>query len=297
MAPGRPPLRPGADRRARLARDHGGFAGHRRAHVAVESACVICKVQGSSRTAAPDVNQATEKPAKPKRAFERVSDAILQDIREEKLRPGDKLPSERALADAFAVNRHAVREALRTLEMSGVLRFAKGASGGAFIRENSADGVGQSIRNMIILGRMPLVDLMVVRVNLLVQAAELAATRATEEDFAALDANIEELRLALVDEVPVETIGPVVGFNRVLGTASHNLVLAMLIDSVADIVTDILKVYKLPTEMELVAPRREIVAALRAGDAARACDLLRTHYEATTSYVLARVGNWHNEGG
>ncbi|MFD2580180.1 hypothetical protein ACFSTD_19665 [Novosphingobium colocasiae] len=43
--------------------------------------------------------------------------------------------------------------------------------------------MGQSIKNMIILGRMPLVDLMVVRVNLLVQAAELAAMRANEADF------------------------------------------------------------------------------------------------------------------
>jgi len=244
-----------------------------------------------------DVNDPSTKPLRTKRAFERVSEAILQDIREEKLRPGDRLPSERALADAFSVNRHAVREALRTLEMSGVLRFAKGASGGAFIRENSADGVGQSIKNMIILGRMPLVDLMVVRVNLLLQAAELAAMRANEADFVALDRNIEELREAIEEGDAVKTIGPVVGFNRVLGSASHNLVLEMLIDSVADIVTDILKVYKLPTEMELVQPRRDIVAALRAGDGTRACDLLKVHYDATTNYVLARIGNWHNDGG
>ncbi|MFD2580181.1 FadR/GntR family transcriptional regulator [Novosphingobium colocasiae] len=92
----------------------------------VESPSTICEVQNSSRMAADDVNETSTKPVRAKRAFERVSEAILQDIREEKLRPGDKLPSERALADAFSVNRHAVREALRTLEMSGVLRFAKG---------------------------------------------------------------------------------------------------------------------------------------------------------------------------
>lgn len=266
--------------------------------VSVESPLTICKVQKTYRSVKNSVNDKPNpaKQAPVKRAFERVAEAILQDIREEKLQPGDRLPSERALADTFGVNRHAVREALRTLEMSGVLRFAKGASGGAFIRENSADGVGQSIKNMIILGRMPLVDLMVVRVNLLVQAAELAARRANGADFAALDANIENLRLAIEEGDPLRTVGPVVGFNRVLGAASHNLVLAMLIDSVADIVTDILNVYKLPTEMELVAPRREIVAALRAGEGSKACDLIRTHYEATTNYVLSRVGNWHNDG-
>lgn len=223
------------------------------------------------------------------RVFERVRDAILDEIRAERLGPGDRLPSERALAEAFHVGRHAVREALRTLEMSGVLRFAKGASGGAFVREKSGTGVGQSIRDMIVLGRMPLEDLMAVRVNLLVQAVELAAQRAGPDDFAALDANITETARALDLGDPSATIAPLVDFNRVLGRASHNLVLSMLIDSVADIVSDILRVYLLDSDIELVAPRIAIAAALRAQDADGAARILKAHYDETTRYVLARV--------
>lgn len=236
------------------------------------------------------------KPARGKRVFERVRDAILDDIRAQRLQPGDRSPSERALADSFQVGRHAVREALRTLEMSGVLRFSNGASGGAFVREKSGEGVGQSIRDMIVLGRMPLEDLMAVRVNLLVQAAQLAADRAEPDDFAALDANVAETRRCLALDDPALTIAPLVDFNRVLGRASHNLVLSMLIDSVADIVTDFLKVYTLRSEIELIAPRVAIVAALRSRDAEAVARMLRVHYEQTTRYVLARIASAQDGG-
>jgi GntR family transcriptional repressor for pyruvate dehydrogenase complex len=223
------------------------------------------------------------------RIFERVRDAVLDDIRSGKLVPGDRLPSERALAEKFAVGRHAVREALRTLEMSGVLRFAKGVSGGAFVREKSGHGVSQSIRDMIVVGRMPLIDLMVVRVNLLVQAAELAADRGADSDFAAIEANIAETRDAIVGGDPALAIEPLVEFNRLLGQASHNLVLSMLIDSVADIMHDVLVAFLLPIEIDVITPRWEILAALRAGDARRAGELIRSHYDVTTAYVLTRA--------
>lgn len=223
------------------------------------------------------------------RIFERVRDAILDEIGAQRLKPGDRLPSERALAEAFQVGRNAVREALRTLEMSGVLRFAKGPNGGAFVREKSGEGVGHSIRDMIVLGRMPLEDVMAVRVNLLMQAADLAAQRADADDFAAFDANIAETVRCLETGDPLTTIEPLLEFNRVLGRASHNLVLSMLIDSVAQIMADVLRVYRLTSEIELVAPRRAVVEALRSRDADEAARILTAHYAQTTRYVLSRV--------
>lgn len=222
------------------------------------------------------------------RVFEQVRDSILDDIRQGKLVPGSRLPSERALAEAFRVGRHAVREALRTLEMSGVLRFAPGTSGGAFVREQSGEGVSSSIRDMIVLGRMPLEDLMAVRVNLLVQAVELAVERADETDFGALADNIEEAQRLVAEGDPVATIAPLIDFNRLLGRASHNPVLAMFIDSLADIMEDVLTTYMLPTEIDVIGPRRDVLCALRRRDAARGVAAIRAHYAQTTGYVLER---------
>lgn len=223
------------------------------------------------------------------RQFERLRDTILDDIRSGRLSPGDKLPAERTLSDQYGISRHAVREALRTLEMSGVLRFAKGAAGGAFIRESTGDGVSQSIRDMIVLGRMPLADLVAVRINLLVHALELAVVHATPDELDELDANIEETARAVALGDPVATIGPVLEFNVLIGRMSHNVVLAMLIDSLAMIMKDVLLTYRLTTEVDLLTPRRAISRCLRDRDFPGAAAVLREHFAATTQYVVERA--------
>ncbi|MFW2830329.1 FadR/GntR family transcriptional regulator [Sphingomonas sp. ID0503] len=223
------------------------------------------------------------------RLFEQVRDSILLQIKEGTLVSGSRLPSERALAEQFKVGRHAVREALRTLEMSGVLRFAKGTSGGAFVREKSSSGVSTSIRDMILLGRMPISDLTVVRINLLTQAVELAITHADAADYTLLLENIRKTEREVATGDPMATIGPVLEFNRILGRASGNPVLAMLIDSVADIMQEVLEAAPLPTEIDLIQPRLEILDAIKAGDTARAVHAVKRHYEEVTGYVLARL--------
>jgi DNA-binding transcriptional MocR family regulator len=65
------------------------------------------------------------------RTFENIQGHILDQIRSGKVKPGDRLQPERELASSLGVGRSAVREALRSLEMSGVLRFKRGAGGGA----------------------------------------------------------------------------------------------------------------------------------------------------------------------
>ena len=73
------------------------------------------------------------KPIRTKRAFEEVCDQIREEIQSGNLAPGDKLPSERELAEQFHVSRSTVREAFRTLEIGGVLELQKGVRGGAVV--------------------------------------------------------------------------------------------------------------------------------------------------------------------
>ena len=66
-----------------------------------------------------------------RRIFEEICDQIRRDMAASKLCPGDKLPAERELAQQFGVSRNAVREALRSLEVAGIVRLQKGVKGGA----------------------------------------------------------------------------------------------------------------------------------------------------------------------
>lgn len=231
----------------------------------------------------------TRPPLQKERVFEKVRDAVLADIKSGDLAPGDRLPSERELSAKYSASRSAVREGLRALETSGVLRFAKGTLGGAFVRERSADGIARSLHDMIILGRMPLADIMVVRRSLLLLAIDLVVERATEEDFARLDANIEEMAAAISTGDPLVTIEPIMRFNRLLGKSSHNPVLELVIDTVSAIMAEVLTKLGLPTVIDLVSPRRTIVTHLRRRDAEAAKDALANHLQVTTHYVLEKA--------
>ena len=69
-------------------------------------------------------------PVRTRRVFEDICDQIRGQVLGGILRPGDKLPAERELAEQFGVSRTAVREALRSLEIAGVVKLQKGVKGG-----------------------------------------------------------------------------------------------------------------------------------------------------------------------
>jgi GntR family phosphonate transport system transcriptional regulator len=69
--------------------------------------------------------------------WRQIARALDQDIRARRLQPGDRLPTEAQLATRFAVNRHTVRRALRTLAESGLVRVEQGR--GTFVQERVLD--------------------------------------------------------------------------------------------------------------------------------------------------------------
>ena len=64
------------------------------------------------------------------RAFEDIARQIREELLQGRLRPGDRLPAERELAVQFGVSRNTLREALRSLEIAGLITLRKGAAGG-----------------------------------------------------------------------------------------------------------------------------------------------------------------------
>ncbi len=78
----------------------------------------------------------------------RVSDGIARQIREVifagKLKPGDKLPTERELVEQFHSSRASVREAVRSLEHLGLIKIKRGAGGGTYVSEANHRPVAES---------------------------------------------------------------------------------------------------------------------------------------------------------
>lgn len=221
------------------------------------------------------------------RTFEAVRDHILHEIQSGRLQSGDRLPAERELASELGVGRSAVREALRSLEMSGMLSFKRGVGGGAFVRESGSEGIETSIRSMLILGRLPLNDLLDVRASLLGQCARLGAHRGTKQDFVRMDRSIDELeRCVRTFKDRVAAIEPATEFYRLAARSTHNPLMIMLVDAIADLVAEMLTELKHRPRLDSITARREMVAAMRDGRADDAARVIRDHSYDTNRLLL-----------
>ena len=219
-------------------------------------------------------------PVQTRRAFEEVCDRVRAQIAAGALRPGDKLPPERELAVQLGVGRNALREALRSLEIAGIVRLQKGSKGGAFIQSGDARRMNEVVRDMLSLGSISVVELTESRVHIQDLVVRLACERATRSDFDAIAVNIETTQAMTTESRYLERVECSREFYRLLVAAAHNQVLAMMVRSITEILMQF--VYARVAEggkpqPRLVEKRRAFLIALRARDAEEATRLMRLH--------------------
>jgi GntR family transcriptional regulator, transcriptional repressor for pyruvate dehydrogenase complex len=215
-----------------------------------------------------------------RRAFEEICERIRAQIAAGTLRPGDKLPAERDLAQQLGVGRNALREALRSLEIAGILRLQKGAKGGAFIQAGDSNRMSEVVRDMLSLGSISVVELTESRVHIQDLVVRLACERATDADFDAIEANIERTQQMTVQGRYLDRVECSREFYRLLVAAAHNKVLEMMVRSVTEILMQF--VYTRVAaggkpQPRLVEKRRAFLAALRQRDAQETTRLMRIH--------------------
>ena len=219
-------------------------------------------------------------PIHTRRAFEEICERIRERVASGALKPGDKLPPERELAQQLGVGRNALREALRSLEIAGFVRLQKGAKGGAFIQEVDPDRMNEVMRDMLSLGSISVAELTESRLHIQDLVVRLACTRATRADLDALEANIARTAAMTESGHYLERVECSREFYRLLASATHNQVLAMMVHSLTEILMQFVYARVAaggPPQPRLVEKRRAFLAALRARDAETATRLMRTH--------------------
>jgi GntR family transcriptional regulator, transcriptional repressor for pyruvate dehydrogenase complex len=222
------------------------------------------------------------RPIRTRRAFEEICERIREQLALGVLKPGDKLPPERDLAQQLGVSRNVLREALRSLEMAGVLRLLKGVKGGAFIQEGDTSRMNEVMRDMLSLGTISVRELSEARIHVLDLAVRLACVNARQADFEALEANIERTDLATRDGRLLDRVECSREFYKLLALATGNKVIAMIMDSVTEI--HMRFVYAKVASSGAATPRlsekrRQFLSALRARDVAASTRLMRAHLE------------------
>src|SRR5258705_7494382 len=217
-----------------------------------------------------------------RRTFEEICERIREQLALGVLRPGDKLPRERDLAEQFGVSRNVLKEALRSLEMAGLLRLKKGVKGGAFIREGDMGRMNDVMRGMLSLWAISGRELSEGRIQILDLVVRLACERAQAADFQALEANIERSDFATREGRWLDRVECSREFYKLLAAATGNKVMAMIMESVTEIHMRFVyaKVASSGVSMpQLVEKRRQFLSALRARDTSAAARLMQAHLE------------------
>ena len=169
------------------------------------------------------------------RLYEQIVQQIEESISGGKLKVGDQLPAERDLAQRFGVSRTAVREAVKALSEKGLVEALPGR--GTFITNGTSNGIRQSLDRLVKNGQpegfMYLVE---VREILEPEIAALAATRASDEDLAAMREVVAIMDTARHD--PDAFIEADLDFHLALAEAAANPLILSLIDSIVGILRE-----------------------------------------------------------
>jgi DNA-binding FadR family transcriptional regulator len=212
------------------------------------------------------MSEALFRPARPRRAFDEIISQVQDLIRSGELAPGDRLPSERALAEQMMVSRNTVREALRMLEISGVVKLRRGRLGGAYITGIGTSAIAATISQRLALTDFSLQDLTDCMRWLCGLVVRQVGPSLTAEDFAALEASTEAgARLRSVDD-RVERARVLTEFYNVLARAGENPVLAVLVESLTSILREVVPRLEIADHSFVIRARRRILALLEEGD-------------------------------
>lgn len=131
-------------------------------------------------------------------ASEQIAREIRMYIERERLAPGDRIGTEHELSREFGVSRPTLREGLRRLAGSHLIRVQKGRAGGVFVDNTPNAGIGrhvsESIAAMLECQSVTLCELLEARMFLEVPLVGLAAERADETVIATLTSAIDDAR-------------------------------------------------------------------------------------------------------
>lgn len=206
-------------------------------------------------------------PIAPSRAFEEIAAQIRELVASGRLKPGDRLPAERDLSAKFKVSRNTLREALRALELSGMIELRKGAAGGAFVLPGSSGVVVNGLRDLYHLGAIKPEHLTEARVWLSEVVVRVACERLTEEDLAALEENIALATKADKAGNFQQRADLHREFHNLLAAATRNPIITITMEGVMEVMREFVKTIG-PSDNPYTLPsRKRLLKHLRARDA------------------------------
>lgn len=218
----------------------------------------------------------TAQPLKTGKLSHRVALAIVEDIVEHDLQPGDRLPAEAAMLERFKVGRASIREGLRLLETYGVLTIRPGQHGGPVVAELGAGDLGRTLSLFLRLVGATYREVIQARLVIEPVMARLAAERRDPAQLAELAEVVEREQAAEIDDYLVHANE----FHHAVNGASGNPVLDLLGQSLRTLYSQPLQgrgLFPAEARPRVRSVHAEIAAAIAAGDGHTAETLMAGH--------------------
>jgi GntR family transcriptional repressor for pyruvate dehydrogenase complex len=227
----------------------------------------------------------------PVRLYQRIVEQIEDAIASGELKPGERLPSERELVAQFGASRPTVREALRVLESSGVVRSRPGDPNGPEILPFSPSGLAKQMTRLARVEQMSIADLVSFRMILDGSANMLAARLRSEDELAAIEKTIAVMETA-IEEGYDRFSEADVAFHDAVALASRNALIQVCNNVVRGVVLSLIsdKVTRARNSKALMREslqhHKEVLQAIRAGDGPAAARISRQNlYDYYAGYV------------
>ena len=212
---------------------------------------------------------------------QRVAEAIKQWVMEEGWQPGHRLPHEAALMARFAMAKSTIREAIRLLEAQGLVSSRTGPGGGVFVNRVSEGRAVALLSNHFYFEDLTIDDIYQIRRALEPELAASLAGRLTEAQLAALETAIADSAPPMDDEAARHAAS--LRFHAMLAGMSGNGLLRFVIRFLAEMLGEVTVARGLHDRTDPALwqagldHQRRLVAALRAGEAEAARQIMADH--------------------
>ena len=224
--------------------------------------------------------------AKSTKVYEQVVERIKNMVEDGELKMGEKLPTERAMAEELSVSRASIREAIRSLEVIGLIESKQGA--GNYIKKDFNDILLEPLSMMFMLKQGSSMDIYELREVLELSTIMLSAKRINEKE-------LEKLKnlIHMFKESDIESNNVIIDkeFHYTIVKAANNQLITNLLNVVSQLmdkfITDLRKniLESSENKEKLLDLHERIYLALEAKDDYKAYIALKEHFKLIKEYI------------
>ena len=215
-----------------------------------------------------------------KKVYEQVIEQIQKNIMDGTFKKGDKLPSERELSEKMAVSRTSIREAIRVLEIMGLIESKRGS--GNYIANSFGNSLFEPLSIMFMLQEYSTGDIHELRETLEIECCRVASKRMSDDDIKLLNDVVDKMYKTNDEE---QSLLLDIRFHNIIVKSSDNPLIVNMLEVISQLMDKFIKEARKIILCEennrevLLNSHKEIVLSLQERDEEKAIYSMKKHFE------------------